>query len=430
MKRLIFILLPLLLNAESFIEIIKKVEQNEMLRAKEYEIKAKKEILNSRLGKNLPSIDASLQGLYLQEEPRMFLHLGIFGMPSSFQAASINQYRGEIALSYPLFTGFAITNMIQKSKIDLEKSKLEKKDIKRNLYMKAALLYSEIFALNEGIKAANEALKAVDISYKKAIGFYNQGLIAQSEVYNIEAKKYEIKANLEELKSKKKNLFYMLGYLTKSKIDKIDGLLDIDLKKIDFEKEIEKREDILALKKALKLDEKDILLAKSALYPKLYLKAGLRGYGDDLKFDGDGYRNGNESYVSFVLTQNIFNGFSDKAKIEAAKYKKLSRNSYLNDYKRKVLTILKSEQNLLKALEIKLNWAKKRVRAQYSYYKLTKGRFDNQLSSADELMRSIASLANAKANLANIKAQIFNQKCKILLEISLNEFIKNLNYKK
>jgi len=427
MKRLVFILLPLLLNAQNFIEIIKKVDQNEQLIAKEYEIKAKKEVLKSRLGENLPSIDATFKALFFQEEPKMYIHLGIPGFPTSFPAASINQYIGEISLSYPIFTGFALTYQIQKSKIDLEKSKLEKKDLKRNLYMKTAFLYSQVFAVDEAIKASYEALKAIDISYKKAIGFYNQGLIAPSEVYNIEAKKYEIKANLEELKSKKKNLFYMLEYLTKSKIDKIGGLIDIDLKKIDLEKEIEKREDILALKKALKLDEKDILLAKSEFYPKLFLRAAIRGYGDDLNFNGDGYRNGNESYIGLMVKQNIFNGFSDKAKVEAAKYKKMARLFFLNDYKQKVLTILKSDKNELAAFEEKLNWAKKRVKAAKSYYELTYGRFDNQLTSADELSRSIASLAEAKAQEAEIKAKIFNQKCKILLEISLETFEKYMN---
>jgi outer membrane protein TolC len=178
MKRLIFILFPLFLNAQSFIEIIKKVDQNEQLRAKEYEIKAKKEILNLNRGKNLPSIDALLQAVYLQEEPKMYLHLGIPNIPTSFPSASINQYIGEITLSYPIFTGFALTYQIEKSKIDLEKSKLQKKDIKRNLYIKTAFLYSQIFALNEAIKAAKEALRAIDVSYKKAKGFYKQGLIA------------------------------------------------------------------------------------------------------------------------------------------------------------------------------------------------------------------------------------------------------------
>ena len=427
MKRLMFLFLPLLLNAESLQDILKKIENNLLLKSKNYEILAKKSLYKTAKGENLPKIDASLNAIYLKETPTMSIHLPMPGMPQNFQAASLNQYRGEISLKYPIFTGFATTNLIEKAKLDIEKTKLEKMDIKRNLYMRAIALYSAIFALKSSIRAAKAAMKSLNLSYKKAKGFYEQGLIPISEVYNIEAKKYEIKADLEELISQKETMLNNLEYLTNSKIEKIDGIFDFDIKNIKVD--LEDREDIKAIKKALQMDEKDIQIAKSKFYPKIVAIAAIRGYGDSLKFEGDGYRNGDESYAGFIIQQNIFNGLSDKYAIEASKYKKLSKEVYLIDYKKAVVTKIRNDFNRLKYLKTKLKWAQKELKAAKSYFDLTNERFKNQLSSADELSRAIAKLFEARAKKASIKSQIFNSKCKIALEISLKffekEFLKN-----
>ncbi len=423
MKRLIILILPALLNAESFVEILKKVEKNTLLKSKRYEVLAYKKLKEAKKGENLFSIEASLQGIYLKDTPRMYLHLKIPGLNNSFQAASKEQYIGEISISYPLFSGFYITKNIQKAFLKEEKAKLELKDLKRKLYLQTAEIYSQIYSLQKSKSALKKALKAIDLSYKKAKGFFNQELIPKSDLYNIEAKKYEIETNLEEIESLTKSLYQKLSYLTNDKISLIGDLKKLIIpKKID----IKNRADIKALEKLLQIDQKDIEIAKSLYYPKIFLKAGLKGYGNNLNLNGDGYRNGDQSYASFVIKQNIFNGFSDKNKIEAAKYKKLAQTSYLNDYKREVKSQIKSDIFILKSLQAKLNWTKKQIKAAESYYKLTKGRFENQLSSADELSRAIANLAKAKANKAKIQADIFAQKCKILLQISLEEFEKEL----
>ncbi len=426
MKRFVTLLLPLGLLAHTLPEILHHVDQNGLLEAKKYEVLAKKRLYEAAKAKNLFSIDASLQGIWLHETPTMSLHLSLPDMPplpSKFQAAAKEQYTGELAISYPLFTGFAITNLIEKSKLDMVKTRLEKRDLKRRLYLKADALYGHIYALEHTKRALHKALQAMELSYRKAKGFYKQGLIPLSDLKNIEAKRYEIEAKLQEIKAATSTLYQELGYLSGQKIQSIDGLPDIELPK---NLDVTKRADVLALKKALAMDRKDVALAKSALYPKLFVKGALRGYGDDLSLSGDGYRNGDQSYAAVQMRYNLFNGFGDKAKIEAARAKLLAKRSFLDDYIKRARTQLRSDQLTLRALESKRVWAKKRVEAARSYYELIKGRYDNQLSSADELSRSIASLAEARAQLAGVRSRIFVQKCKIALQVSLEHFVKEL----
>ena len=425
MKRLL-LLLPLGLLAQTLPDILHHVDQNGLLKAKKYEVLAKKRLYEVAKAKNLFTIDASLQGVYLHQTPTMSLHLSLPNMPplpSKFQAAAKEQYTGELAISYPLFTGFAITNLIQKSRLDIIKTKLEKRDLKRRLYLKASSVYGQIYALEHTKAALRKALEAMELSYRKAKGFYKQGLIPLSDLKNIEAKRYEIEAKLQEIKAATSSLYQELSYLSGQVIRSIDGLPNIALpKRLD----VTKRADVLALKKALAMDRKDIGLAKSTLYPKLFVKGALRGYGNDLSLSGDGYRNGDQSYAAVVMRYNLFDGFGDKAKIEAARAKLLAKRSFLDDYLRRARTQLRSDRLTLEALKSKRVWAKKRVDAAKSYYELIKGRYDNQLASADELSRSIASLAEARAQLAGVRSRIFIQKCKIALQVSLQSFAKEL----
>ncbi len=422
MKRLL-ILLPFLLYGAEFGEVAKMVEHSGLLKAKDFEIKAQQRLYESEKGKNLFSLDASLEGIYLKTQPSINLHIPAPNLPPKFPAGAKRQFYGEVRLSYPLFSGFAISSMIQKAEWNKKKSQLEREDLKRNLYLKAASLYAATVAVKKEQKALEEALRALDLSLKKAKGFYKEQLVPLSEVKNIEAKLYSLKASLSETRVKEKNLLAQLSYLTHSKIDSVGSLLPLSLPK-NFT--IEDRADIKALYTMLRMDKADIRLARSSYYPKVVLLAALKGFGDTLSFEGDGFRNGDQSFIGFALRQNLFNGFSDRAKVEAARYKKLARMAYIADYKRKVLTQLMNDRRELEALKERKMWAKKELESQRSYYELVKGRFENQLASADELSRSIASLEAARAKLAAVKAKIFVQKAKILLEISTKEFERRI----
>ena len=416
MKKILCSFLPLLLFA-NVKSIIDGVDNNALLQAKGYEEAAKGALFRANEGKNLPTIDAKLSAVYLNTTPTMYLHMP--RMPvTALPAGKKERYEGEVALRYPLFSGFAITALVEKSKFAYLKAKLEKKDLARRLYMKALELYAALYSVQRSQNALKHALKALQLSYKKAKGLYEQDLLPQSELLNIEAKQYEIEAKLEDSKSKKEqiknSLFYLVGFVPKSV-----ALEDVALvKNLD----ISQRADIKALQKALQMDRSDIKLAKSAYYPKVGIEVAMKRFGDSLALGGDGYQNADRSYVGAAVTYNLFNGFADKEKIEAAKAKYLARQVFLQDYVRKIKTQIKNEMVQLASLKKKLLWAKKRLKAANAYAKLVQGRFANQLASADELSRAIAKEAEAKAFLESAKAAIFLQKCHIDLMHGVDVF--------
>ncbi len=430
MKRLSFSLLltPALLWAGGFATLLKEADANLLLQAKQQELHAKEALYRAARAHTYPRIDASLQALYLKDRPTMLLHLPIPGVPSRFQVGEQQNYIGALTLSYPIFTGFALSSMIDKARFDAQRAALQLQDTRRNLYLKIAALYGQGYALDAAIHAQQEALKAIGTSYKKAHGFYKAGLIAPSELENIKARKYATRAALQRLQAQRKEIVNTLAYLSGERSAAIGPLprLDLPSKTELIRTALHDREDLKALQKALQMDEADITLARSERYPTLALVGALKTQGETIKLNGDGYTNPNKSYVGLAAKWRLFDGFESASRIEAAKAKRLARLLYLQDYRRRIRTDLTSAYETLQALRSEQEAKTAQLAAQRSYYTLTRGRFENHLAGADELSRAIAARAAAQAQLEAVQARLFVQKCTLLLQTSLSSFQKSL----
>ena len=423
MKKIILFILPVLLFSTTLKEVIKGIDNSLLVKSSKTKTKALKKMVGVYEGKNYPSIDLDFKAIRLKDTPTT-----TFVLPSMPPITTPIGTKSNVSLSlgfaYPIFTGYAISNMIEKAKLEVIKSKLKTKNLKRELYLKSIMLYSNIYALSKAINATKEAIKALDIYLEKANKLYKNDLINLSEVYNIKAKKYDVTATFETLKAKRNSLINTLFYISGVRVEKNLKLIKI----AGFEKEksiinyaFKNREDLNILKKELNIDEREIRLAKSKFYPTVAIVGGIKKQGDSLRLNGNGYSNADESYIGLGVKWNLFDGFAKDRKTEAARLKKEAILLYLNDYKQKIKTNIENSFFVLSSLKSKLLAAKEQLKSQEEYYKLIKGRFENALSSADELSRAIADLAKAKANIQQYKAKIFFQKYKILLQAGLKE---------
>jgi outer membrane protein TolC len=348
--------------------------------------------------------------------------------PMTAHLGTKNHAEGSLTLTYPLFNGFAISASIEKAKLAHEKASLQVSDLKRNLYMNTTRLYSSVIAFDQIIAAQEEAKKAIGESYTKAKGLYDNGLLAPAELYAIEAKKFEIEAQITESQNKKHQALNQLSYLSNTTIT--SATIPIDTLNVPEKNEmiriaLSNREDLRALSKAMDMAQTDVTLAQSRYYPNLALVGVLKRQGDTLELNGDGYSNANKSYAGVAASWNLFNGLSDIHTAEAAQAAKLAVQMTFEDYQHQIVTEIDNAYLEINAVQSQLQSAKMQVKAAGEYAKLTHGRFDNQLSSADELSRSIADLASAKAKQAGLESELFNQSAALWLKGGLNAFQEN-----
>lgn len=412
----------ILLKAESLDEILSLIEANPQLKMAQELSRSAAAQYAAQKSANYPSLDLLYSATYLFERP--VLYLKVPGASATLQMQSQNQYDGSLRLSYALFSGFAISSGIDAARFSLQRSQLEAEDLKRNLYLGGISAYASAVAAKQFAAAQEEALKAIGKSYEKAKEMHEQGMLPASALYRIEASLHETKAELSRAKNNYLSALNLLSYLASRTISGVNTLPKhhhLNEEEL-LNSALEKRPDLLALKKMHSARKSLVELKKSGFYPSLSLYGQLAQHGDDPMLDGDGYTNKDRSAAGFSLNYNLFGGFKDTHETEAARKELLSAQWRIASYEALIKKEIKEDYLSFTSLKSELRADSSGLKASEAYCALVQSEFDNQLSDADLLSRSIASLAGARSRLAATQARLYAAYAKILLQVDIQTF--------
>ena len=145
-----FLILPIFLGAESFNELVKLINNSNVVKIYQKNVAIQKEKLNQVKAVNYGKVDLEYDYIYLNERPIIKMHspqpiaaknlgnsplypLVYKEINTKLYAGKKNNFIGELVYSYPLFTGYAISNLIEIEKLNLIKEKLKLQNIKRDL---------------------------------------------------------------------------------------------------------------------------------------------------------------------------------------------------------------------------------------------------------------------------------------------------------
>jgi len=402
--------------AQNFSQIEKLVTNSSAYKLAQKRVQIYQERLKKAESKNYGSVDIDYKAVRFFQRPVLKIEayqpvavapnglLVYKKIDSQLPVSDNDHYIGEIKYSYPLFTGFAISSLIKKSKLELIREKLKTQNVKRELILKLAELYSKAYALKGKIFALKAAKKALYVSMQKAQAFYKEGLIDKSSYLDIKAKYYDVDSQIKEVASQKEALLNLIGYIVNSKISDVEG---IQVKRKTFTARFYNRPDVKVLKETLKISDTDIKIAKSKYYPQIGFEAALKKEADNYKLTRNDYENVNKSYLGIGLKYNLFNGGADKSDIEIAKIAKATSVIYYTDYLNKIKTQFNNDLNLYDSLFKRLKAAKEEIKARESYYDLVLSKFNEGLADGSDVNEAIAKLAESKAKKAAIESQLF-----------------------
>lgn len=416
------LLSSIVLKAESLDEILSLIEANPQLKTVQEMSHSAAAQYAAQKSANYPSLDLLYSATYLFERPVVYLKVP--GASATLQMQSQNQYDGSLRLSYALFSGFAISSGIDAARFSLQRSQLEAEDLKRNLYLSGISAYASAVAAKQFATAQEEALKAIEKSYEKAKEMYAQGMLPSSALYRIEASRHETKAELSRAKNNYLSTLNLLSYLASKTILSVNSLPKhhhVNEEEL-LKSALEKRPDLLALKKMHSAHKSLVELKKSGFYPSLSLYAQLAQHGDDPMLDGDGYTNKDRSAAGFSLNYNLFGGFKDTHETEAARKELLSAQWRIASYEALIKKEIKEDYLGFASLKSELRADSSGLKASEAYYALVQSEFDNQLSDADLLSRAIASLAAARSRLSATQARLYAAYAKMLLQVDIQTF--------
>ena len=403
-----------LIYAQTFSQIVNNIPNSYIYKISKNNILLQKEALNKTKSQNYGKIEAEYNAVRFFNQPVMKIdsmqpvavdpntNLLIYKeVHSTLPMGDKNHYIFQLKYSYPIFTGFAISNSIKKAKLEFIKSKLKFQNTKRELILNAAKLYAAIYALNEEIKALQFAKNALFLAKEKVKALFDEGLVDSSNVSEIEAKYYEIVAKIEKQKSQKTTLLNSLNELLNTDIKDISSLEKIDIKNCD----VTKRADIKEVYKTLQIAQLQEKLAKSSFYPKVGLEIAFKREGDNIFVTKNRYQNIDSSYIALGIKWD-FSG-KNRAELKMAKIAKMNALLFYKNYLNKARNELKNDFVLLKALRTELKSAVSEEKARESYYKKIKAKFDEGLVDSVALSDAIAKFSTAKAKKEYIKSQIF-----------------------
>jgi len=421
-----FLLVVLFLNtnilATSLSEMIDLSQNNLSIKALKHEAKVYDNLQSAAESYNYPSLDLSYSGAYFQDKPVVYYA----GQELQMQSQDI--YNGALTLSYPLFSGFAISSQIDEAKLKKQRAILKVDDAKRNLYLNIVKAYSSALSIKHIISSQEATLKATQESYKKAKGFFDAGMSSPSELYRIESMLHKTQSELISTKNQFNVLLRQLSFMTNAKIEDVDELPSVGMLELEDLKSqaLQKRPDILSLKLMIEESEAKIDLAQSQYYPSVHLFAQAAYQGDTPSLDGDGFTNKDKSVAGFQINYNLFSGLKDYSQVEAAREGKLASKYALQSYIQRVNSELYGTYLTYQSLLSQKISAQAELKAQESYEHLVQEQFTEQLTDADVLSRAISSAAMARAFLIQTESRLYDAYAKLLLEVDSQTFLSSL----
>ena len=435
MKRKLFILSFILISSQilyatALEKIIALADDAPLLQAANAKSQAYEKLYEAQKSLDYPSLDLTYSGTYLKEKPVMYMQSSFPLLPSgsALQIQSQNQYKGTLRLSYALFSGFAVSSLIDKAKYEAKKEALAAEDTKRNLYLGVVALYAKALSFKHLIDSQKIALEATQKSYDKAKAFYELGLIAPSQLYRLEAALNAAKSRLLEIQNSYKVALTQLSALVGKEIIQIQELPQIHIVSLKTltQEALTKRPDLLALSMMVHKQQSQIALAKSSYYPSVALFVQASQVGDGVDLNGDGFTNKDRSAAGFVINYNLFNGLKSSNEIQAAQAAKLSAETMLHSYADKVRSEVKASYLTYTSLQAQKKALEAQLKAQLSYEKLVLGEFENQMADADKLSRAIAASAMARSALIALNTKLYTAYAQMLLEVDNEHFLQTL----
>jgi outer membrane protein len=361
--------------------------------------------------KNIQYPDFKISGQYLRLAGAV-VDLPINGNQSanSKPAPEVNQLIiGQANVNMPLFSGFKIQNSIKVNE-NLYKAEQSKSiQTKEEIAMKVVEYYANLYRAQKSVKLISENLKSAEQRVKDFSDLEKNGVIARNDLLKAQLQQSKVQLSLDEMK---KNVSVLNFYLiTLMKLPE-DYKIGIDEHQFDnsksevkirtFDDALKNRKDLEVFSFIQKAGENNIAIAKSGYFPQIALKAGYTA----LQLQNVATIT---NAISFGLGFNydlssIFKVGKD-IKLAKNKLQETKQNQEILSENIKIQVHNASENY---NLTLKQNLVYEQAVGQANEnYRIVKDKYDNGLSTTNDLLEADVEQLNSKLNYALSRANSF-----------------------
>lgn len=312
---------------------------------------------------------------------------------------------GQANVSMPIFSGFKLQNSISASESLYKAQTFSASHTKEELAQEVVELFATLYKSQEMVKLFEENLKSAQQRTSDFSAMVDNGLLARNDLLKSQLQESTIQLSLDTAIKNVNVVNYQLATLLKLKENTIIDI-DIETVKSDMAKNqlltIEaKRNDLEALNFQEKASESGIKIAKSGYYPSLALVGGYIAL--DLK---DVLTVSNAMNIGVGLSYDLASIFKNGKEVKLAK----SRTEQTKQSIAILTDRIKEEtQQAQENYSLSLKQNKTYILAveqSAENFRIVKDKYDNNLSTTNDLLEADVQQLQSKINLALSQADI------------------------
>ncbi|MBW2636395.1 MAG: TolC family protein [Deltaproteobacteria bacterium] len=356
----------------------------------------------------LPQFSTSYTYTRLNESPEVPI-FDITTMSSKMvEAGKKDNYNWELELTQPIFTGGAILNSYEISKIDLEVSHLSEASATQDIVLEVKNSYYNILKSERILELANQSVQQLQAHRDKAQSFYDVGIIPKNDLLYAEV---ELANGNQDLVRAENAL-----NLAKARFNTVirrDIHLPIEVEDIltykPFEKGfdeclsmgLQKRPEIKAYELEYEKAGRAVKLAKSGFYPKLNVVGNYSRYGEKPDVGGSKYHDSEAWYVAAVTQWNFWEWGKTKFGVDASRSREKQAMDMLVNMKDGISLQIKNSYLLLKEAEKHIFVAEKAIEQAEENFRINRERYKEQVATSTDVIDAQTLLTKTKTDYYN-----------------------------
>ena len=362
--------------------------------------------------KNIQYPDFKISGQYLRLAGAT-VELPINGASQSSNsrpAPNVNELIiGQANINMPLFSGFKIQNTIAANE-NLYKAEQSKAiQTKEEVALKVVEYYANLYRAKKSIKLISENLKSASQRVTDFQDLEKNGVIARNDLLKAQLQQSKVQLSLDE---STKNASILNFYLINLMKLPAEYIIEIDEHQFDnsksetkiatFTDALKNRKDLEAFNFIKKVGENNIEIARSDYFPQIALKGGYTAL-----------RLQNVATISNALSFGLGFNYDLSSIFKVGKNIKLAKNKLKEtEQNQEILSenikiqVFNNTENY--NLTLKQNLVYQQAVEQASEnYRIVKDKYDNGLSTTNDLLEADVEQLNSKLNYALSRANSF-----------------------
>lgn len=400
------------------------VEHNISIKQQENQRKQQELRLSTARNSRLPDLNASASESFS------------FGrgltLDNTYTNRSTSSTGFSIGTSVPLFTGFQIPNQIKLNRLNLEAATADLEKAKNDIQMQVAQAYVQILYDMEMADVAHRQIAIDSAQVLRLQTFVNNGKASQAELSQQQATLAQAKLTATQADNNRQLALLALTQLLElpspegftivrpatTPAATVAGLSPEAI----YQEALTLKPEIQAEQLRLAASERNIDIARAALYPTLSLSAGLQtNYykTDGMKAESfsSQMKNNFSQYIGLSLSVPIFNRFQTRNSIRSARIERENQLLQLDHAKKSLYKEIQQVCYNAVAAESKYRSSEAATLSSRDAFALTQAKYENGKASITEFNE-------AKNNYLKTESDLVQARYELLYQTALIDFYR------